>query len=299
MMASATLQHTVATPAAFRGAGVHGGLPVEVVVRPAPVDAGLVFVRTDLAGDNRVPVRADAVVDTRLHTVLGNAAGASVSTVEHLLAALAALGVDNAVIEIDGPETPIMDGSAQPFVQALDQAGRRAQARPRRCIEITAPVEVVVGDKRAALLPSDAPGLVMDVEIAFESAVIGRQRIELLADEGAVRRELVRARTFGFLSDAEVLRARGLALGAGLHNSVVVDGDRVLNPEGLRAPDEFVRHKALDALGDLYVLGAPILGRYEARFPGHALNNALARALLAQPGAWRSREFAPAFAHAG
>lgn len=297
-MGPATLQHTVAGPAVCRGVGVHSGAPVRLTVRPAPVNAGVVFVRVDVTDrDNRVPVSPTAVVDTRLHTVLGAVSGVTVSTVEHVLAALAGLGVDNAVVELDGPEAPIMDGSALPFVRALDQAGLRAQSAPRRLLEILEPVVVEHGDKRAALLPGE--GFALDVEIAFASAAVGRQRWVGALDETTFRRDLAPARTFGFVSEVEALRERGLARGAGLHNAVAIDGDRVMNPEGLRFADECVRHKALDALGDLYVLGAPILGRYEARYPGHALNNALARALADQPHAWRERRFEPAFAAAG
>ena len=280
-------QHTVAAPAICAGVGMHTGERVRLVIKPAPAGSGIVFVRTDVAGDGRVPVSAEAVVATRLGTVIANAAGTTVSTIEHLMAALAALGVDNAVIELDGPEVPIMDGSALPFVQLLDQAGRRAQSRSRRVIEITAPVVVTDGVKRAALVP--ARRFEVDFEISFSSAAIGRQRVTAAADEAGFRRELADARTFGFLHEVEALRAAGLARGGSMDNAVVVDGDRVLNPEGLRRPDEFVRHKALDAVGDLYVLGAPILGRFESSCGGHGLNNALCRALLARPDAWRVR----------
>lgn len=297
-MGSATFQHTLAAPTVCKGVGVHSGAPVRLTVRAAPVDTGVVFVRTDVVDrNNRVPVSPSAVVDTRLHTVLGNAAGVTVSTVEHVLAAFAGLGVDNAVVELDGPEAPIMDGSASPFVRALDRAGLRPQSAPRRYIEILEPVVVEHGGKRAALLPDHR--FALDVEIAFTNVAVGRQRWMGALDEANFRRELAPARTFGFVSEVEALRERGLARGAGLHNAVAIDGDRVLNPEGLRFPDECVRHKALDALGDLYVLGAPILGRYEARYPGHALNNALARALAERPEAWREHHFPPAFAAAG
>lgn len=294
-MSSASQQHTLATPATCRGVGVHSGRPVALTLRAAAAGSGLTFVRAD-AGGARVPVSAQAVVDTRLHTVLG-AGGVTVSTVEHLLAAFSALGVDNAVVELDGPELPIMDGSALPFIQALDRAGLRAQGEPRRMIEVLAPVVVEHGGKRAELAPGD--GFSMDVEIDFDTPAIGRQRLVLDIDEATVRRELAPARTFGFVGEVEALRAAGLARGAGLHNAVAIDGGRVVNPEGLRFPDECVRHKMLDALGDLYVLGAPLLGRYAARRPGHALNNALARALLARPKAWRWTAYAPALACAG
>jgi UDP-3-O-[3-hydroxymyristoyl] N-acetylglucosamine deacetylase len=279
-------EHTLAAPALCAGVGLHTGERVRLWIRPAPQRSGIVFVRMDVHGrDNRVPATAEAVVQTRLGTVIGNADGVTVSTIEHLMAAMAALGVDNAVVELDGPEVPIMDGSAEPFVRLLDRAGRRRQDAPRRTIEILQPVEVIEGDKRAALLPSDS--FEVAFEIAFPSAAIGRQAVDLVLDEDSFRAELADCRTFGFLNEVEALRRAGLARGGSMENAVVIDGDRVLNPEGLRRRDEFVRHKALDAVGDLYVLGAPIIGRFEGRYAGHGLNNAVVRALLARPQAWR------------
>lgn len=290
-------QHTLAGPAIFAGLGVHTGEHVRVAIRPAAPDAGIVFVRTDIKDrDNRVAVSGEGVIRTELGTVIGNGAGVTVSTIEHLMAAMAALGVDNAVVELDGPEVPIMDGSAEPFVQILDRAGRRRQDTPRRYIEITGAIEVVEGAKYASLTPSSR--FEVAFEIAFDSAAIGRQRVDVVADEAGFRKELSNCRTFGFLKDVEALRAKGLARGGSMDNAVVLDGDRVLNPEGLRRPDEFVRHKALDAVGDLYVLGMPIVGRFEGVLAGHGLNNLLVRELLAQPQAWRVRTFAPEMAEA-
>jgi len=257
-----------------------------------------VFVRTDLVKDNRVPVTAAAVSQSRLCTVISNAAGVTVATIEHLMAALAALEVDNAVIELDGPEVPIMDGSALPFVQLLDRAGRRRQDAERQFIEILETIEVVDGDKVVRLSPCDR--FEMAFEIEFGAKVIGRQRVDLAVTEQSFRDELADCRTFGFLSDVQALREAGLARGGSLENAVVIDGERVLNPEGLRRTDEFVRHKALDAVGDLYVLGAPLLGRFEGVYAGHALNNLLCRALLARPRAWRMQPAsAVALARAG
>jgi UDP-3-O-[3-hydroxymyristoyl] N-acetylglucosamine deacetylase len=257
-----------------------------VTVRPAAPGAGVRFIRTDLAAHNRVVTATAACVsDTRLSTTIANADGVTVATVEHLMAVFCALAIDNAVVEIDGPETPIMDGSCQPFVRAIDRGGRIAQPATRRYVEILAPLEVRDGDKRAALAPSDR--FEVAFEIAFEAAAIGRQCIDLTIDEVSFRRELADCRTFGFMHEVEALRAAGLARGGGLENAVVFEGGRVLNPEGLRRPDECVRHKVLDAIGDLYLLGAPLLGRYEGRYAGHTLNNALVRALLARPEAWR------------
>ncbi len=288
MSASAYFQHTVAGPVIFAGVGLHTGSHVRVAVRPAPVDAGVVFVRTDVHDrDNRVPVGPDAVCQTQLGTVINNAADVRVSTIEHLMAALAALAIDNCVVELDGPEVPIMDGSSEPFVQILDRAGRRKQEAARRYIEILKTVTVEEGDKRASLSPSDR--FEVAFEIAFASKAIGRQRVDLAVDEESFRAELSDCRTFGFVRDVEALRAIGLARGGTMENAVVIDGDRVLNPEGLRRPDEFVRHKALDAVGDLYVLGAPIIGRFEGVLAGHGLNNAVVRALMANPSAWRMR----------
>lgn len=279
------------SPALFAGVGVHTGAYTRVSVRPAAADTGVVFVRSDVKDrDNVVPARGDLVCKTQLGTVIGNAAGVTVATVEHLMATFAMLGVDNAVVEVDGPEMPIMDGSAAPFVRVLDRAGLRPQERARHFIEVLEPVEVVDGDKRAALTP--AAGFEVAFEIAFPTAAIGRQAIDLGMDEAAFRTELADCRTFGFLAEVEALRAMGLARGGSMDNAVVIDGDRILNPEGLRRPDEFVRHKALDAIGDLYLLGGPLIGRYEGVLAGHGLNNALVRAMLARPDAWRISSFA-------
>lgn len=281
-------QQTLKAPAIFAGVGVHTGAHVRVGVRPAAADHGIVFVRTDITDtDNRVPVSAEAVCKTQLGTVIANAAGVTVSTIEHLMAALVMCGIDNAVVELDGPEMPIMDGSSLPFLQVLDRAGRRSQDAPRRYIEIVETVEVVDGDKRAALKPADR--FEVAFEIRFDSKAIARQAVDLVMDETAFRNELADCRTFGFLHEVEALRAMGLARGGSMENAVVIDGDRVLNPEGLRRPDEFVRHKALDAIGDLYVLGMPVIGRFEGVLAGHGLNNALVRALVARPQAFRVR----------
>ena len=291
------LQHTLSGPAVCAGVGVHSGQRVRLAVRPAPADTGVVFVRTDIADrDNRIPVSTEAVTCTQLNTKISNASGVSVSTIEHLMAALSALDVDNVTVEVDGPEVPIMDGSALPFVQLLDRAGRRTQAQPRRYIEVTAPVEVQDGAKRAALLPCER--FEVAFEIAFPSAAIGRQAVDLSITERSFRDRLAAARTFGFVHEVEALRRLGLARGASLDNAIALDGDAILNAEPLRFRDEFVRHKALDAIGDLYVLGAPVIGRFETRYGGHALNNVLVRALMADPFAWRMRTFASDLAEA-
>ena len=292
------LERTVVAPAIIAGVGVHTGQRVRLSVRPAPVGSGIVFVRSDITDrDNRIPVSGEAVIDARLNTMIENAAGVRLSTIEHLMAAFCALGVSNAVVEVDGPELPILDGSALPFVQLLDRAGFRSQEAPLRYIEILEPIRVTDGDKSAALLPCDR--YEMRFEIDFPTPVIGNQSVDFVVDEATFRSEIMAARTFGFAHEVEALRRAGLARGGSLENAVVIDGDQILNPEGLRMEREFVRHKALDAIGDLYVLGAPILGRYEGVRAGHAVNNKLVRALLAQPNAWRETILAPHLAQAG
>jgi UDP-3-O-[3-hydroxymyristoyl] N-acetylglucosamine deacetylase len=285
----AELQATLAGPAILAGVGIHTGEHVRLSIRPALVNTGIVFVRTDIRDrDNRVAARGENVTKTQLGTVIENAAGVTVSTIEHLMAAFWAVGIDNAVVELDGPEVPIMDGSSANFLALLDRVGVKTQTEPRRYIEILEPVEVIDGDKRATLSPAD--GFELAFEIHYDnSAAIGRQRVDMVMDGAAFRAELADCRTFGFLEEVEALRRMGLARGGSLENCVVIDGDRVLNPDGLRRPDEFVRHKALDAIGDLYVLGAPIRGRFEGICAGHSMNNAVVRALLAQPQAWRLR----------
>ncbi len=291
-------QRTTVAPAIIAGVGVHTGDRVRLAVRPAPTGTGIVFVRTDIKDrDNRIPVSGEAVVDTRLNTMIENAAGVRLSTIEHLMAAFAALGVSNAVVEVDGPELPILDGSALQFVQLLDRAGFRRQEAPVRYIEILEPIRVQDGDKTAALLPCDR--YEMRFEIDFGTPVIGNQVVDFVVDEETFRDEIMAARTFGFAHEVEALRAAGLARGGSLENCVVIDGDQILNPGGLRMEREFVRHKALDAIGDLYVLGAPLLGRYEGVKAGHAINNLLVRELLANPQAWREVTRVPELAMAG
>jgi UDP-3-O-[3-hydroxymyristoyl] N-acetylglucosamine deacetylase len=266
--------------------GIHTGQVTHVTLRPAGPSAGVRFLRTDIKDrDPAIAARGESVVQTRLGTVIGNADGVTVSTIEHLMAAFCGLGVDNVLVEIDGPEVPIMDGSCRAFVAAIDSAGRKAQAAGRRHIEILERVVVEEDGKSASLSPAD--GFEVAFEIDFDSGAIGRQRVDITVDEVTFREELAASRTFGFLHEVEALRGAGLARGGSLDNTLVIEGDKVLNPEGLRRFDEFVRHKALDAVGDLYLLGAPLLGRYEGLYAGHGLNNALVRAVAARPDAWR------------
>jgi UDP-3-O-[3-hydroxymyristoyl] N-acetylglucosamine deacetylase len=298
MMLQDQNEQTLAHAAIIAGMGLHTGEPVRMLVRPASAGTGVVFVRTDVTDrDNRVAALAHNVTKTTLGTVITNAAGVSVSTIEHVMAAFAALSLDNVVVELDGPEVPIMDGSAEPFVQLLDQAGFRRQITPQSVIEILKPVEVIDGDKRAALLPSDQ--FEVRFEIDFPGTPIGHQAVDLVVTEQSFRDELAAARTFGFLDGVEALRAAGLARGGSLDNAIVIDGDHIMNEGGLRFADEFARHKALDAIGDLYVLGMPILGRFEGIRAGHGLNNALVRELLSRPDAYRVVTRGPALAQVG
>ena len=279
-------QVTLARPVLLEGVGIHTGQVTRVTLRPAPAGAGVRFLRTDVNDrDPAIAARAEAVCATRLGTVIGNGDGVTVSTIEHLMAAFCGLGVDNVLVEIDGPEVPIMDGSCGAFVEAIDAAGRRAQNARRRYIEILESIVVTEDGKSAALHPAD--GFEMAFEIAFDTSAIGRQSVDLSIDEVTFREELAGCRTFGFLHEVEALRRAGLARGGTLDNTLVIEGDKVINPGGLRRADEFVRHKALDAVGDLYLLGAPLMGRYEGRYSGHGLNNALARAVMSRPEAWR------------
>ncbi|MBY0562561.1 MAG: UDP-3-O-acyl-N-acetylglucosamine deacetylase [Hyphomonadaceae bacterium] len=270
------------------GVGVHSGSHVRMALMPAPANSGIVFVRSDVRGvDNAIRAHADLISDTRNCTAIRNAAGVELATVEHLLSACAGLGIDNLLVEIDGPEVPILDGSSAPFVRVLLNAGIEQQRASRCVIRVLEPIEVRMGAKSAALLPSEGfEGLDLDVTIRFADPAIGVQRRRIELTPKSFLGEIADARTFGFLSDVEMLRAAGLGRGASLDNAVVVDAGRVVNPEGLRFEDEFVRHKLLDAIGDLAMAGASICGRFVADQPGHALNARLVRALLDTPEAW-------------
>jgi UDP-3-O-[3-hydroxymyristoyl] N-acetylglucosamine deacetylase len=259
-----------------------------LALTPAAADTGIVFVRSDVRdADNVIYAHADHVCTQRNCTSLRNAAGVEIHTVEHLLSACAGLGIDNLVVEVDGSELPILDGSSAPFVQVLMNAGLKTLTAPQRMIRILEPIEVRMGAKSAAFLPADEfEGLDLDVTIRFADPAIGVQRRRVQLSEDAFLNDVAHARTFGFLADAEKLRAAGLARGASMDNSVVIDAGQVVNPEGLRFDDEFVRHKLLDAIGDLALAGAPICGRFVADQPGHALNARLVRALLDTPEAW-------------
>ena len=269
------------------GVGVHSGLPVTLTLHPADADTGLRFLRTRVDGwqEREIPADMSAVTATEFATVLGDASGPLVSTAEHVLAALAGLGVDNAIVEIDGPEAPIMDGSAAPFVAAIDAVGLEILDRPRRYIKVLKPVGVSKGDAYGEIRPNPR-GFRVEAEIEFEHALIGRQALALDIKAETFRRDIARARTFGFLRDVASLWNAGYALGASLENTLVVSDNRILNPEGPRFPDEFVRHKVLDAVGDLALAGAPLLGTYRSVRGVHKLNHALLCALMADASAW-------------
>ena len=286
-------QTTLRHPVAVSGIGVHSGLPVTLTLHPADDDAGIVFQRIAADGAIEREIRADvrAVTATEFATVLGDAKGPLCSTAEHLLAALRGLYVDNVVVEIDGPEVPIMDGSAAAFVDAIDQAGLTARALPRRYIEVIKPVSVSKDGAYGELRPYQH-GFHVEAEIDFDHPLIGQQALSLDIEPDTFRREIARARTFGFMRDVSKLWSAGYALGASFENTLVVSEDRVLNPEGLRFSDEFVRHKVLDAIGDLALAGQPLLAAYKTVCGGHKLNHAVLSALMSDRSAWRVVEAA-------
>jgi UDP-3-O-[3-hydroxymyristoyl] N-acetylglucosamine deacetylase len=280
-------QTTLRSQATVTGVGVHSGLPVNLTIGPASIDAGFIFVRSGLeSGDREVRAAPEAVIATEFQTVLGDAEGPLVSTAEHVLAALRGMGVDNATIEVDGPEVPIMDGSAAPFVTAIEQAGIVTQSAPRRFIQVLKPVQVALGDSYGELRPY-AGGFRIEVEIYFANPVIGQQEFSLELGAEGFRREVARARTFGCMNDVARLWSAGFALGASFENSVVFDEERLLNPEGLRFADECVRHKVLDVIGDLALAGLPLLGAFRSVRGGHKVNHAVLIALMADRTAWR------------
>lgn len=285
MLSQRTLKNTIRAT----GVGLHTGEKVLLTLRPAAVDTGIVFCRTDLA--ERVEIRATAgnVVDTMLATTIAasTAPGAPrISTIEHLMSALCGLGIDNVRVEVSAPELPVMDGSAAPFVFLLQSAGIEEQPAPRRCIRVLRRVEVRSGDAWCALEPAD--GFTVRYELHYDHPVFRQHvcRAAVRVSPMSFIKEVSRARTFGLLSDYEMLRARNLGRGGSLDNAVVIDDYRILNRDGLRQPDEFVKHKILDAIGDLYMLGGPLIGEFTGYKSGHGTNNMLARALLAQPDAY-------------
>lgn len=279
------MQSTLARAVTFEGTGLHLGRPARMTVRPAAANKGIRFRRVDLPGSTPVPALWNRVERSPLMTRLSNGEGTEVSTVEHVMAALWGCGIHNATVELDGPEPPILDGSSAGFVRPLLDAGVVTLDAPLSAIEILEPVEVASGDARARLEPCDR--LRIDFEIDFDEYAIGHQSLSLDMANGTFVRELCDSRTFCRQRDVEAMQANGLALGGTLRNAVVVEGANVLSPGGLRHPDEAVRHKMLDCMGDLALAGAPILGRYVGVRSGHAVTNQLLRSLFARPGAWR------------
>jgi UDP-3-O-[3-hydroxymyristoyl] N-acetylglucosamine deacetylase len=279
------MQKTIQKDVSCYGIGLHSGAQVMMTLRPAVADHGVIFVRADrVDGDNRIPALYDRVIDTRLCTVIGNDAGASVGTIEHLMSALRGCGVDNVIVELDGPEVPIMDGSAAPFVELIEEAGLRVQQQPRRAIQVLKEIIVEEAGKIARLSPAN--GFVFGGEIEFAHPSIGKQTFETRLVNGNFRHDIAGARTFGFVHEVEMMRKNGLARGGSLDNAIVLSDTGILNQGGLRYDDEFIRHKLLDAIGDLYLAGGPILGAYDGFKAGHAMNNAVLRKLFATPGAW-------------
>jgi UDP-3-O-[3-hydroxymyristoyl] N-acetylglucosamine deacetylase len=287
MLKQRTLKNTIKTT----GVGLHTGARVEIVLRPAPSNAGIVFHRVDFERPVSIPADALHVGETRLSSTLRQD-GAAISTVEHLMSALAGLGIDNLHVDVAGPEVPIMDGSAGPFVFLLQSAGIVEQDAHKRYLRVASPVEVRDGDKWARFEPFN--GFKLDFTIDFPHPMFGSENRHVVIDfaEHSYVKEVARARTFGFMQDLEAMREAGLGLGGSLQNAVVLDEYRVLNSEGLRYDNEFVKHKVLDAIGDLYLLGHPLIGQYTAFKSGHGLNNAVARALLARTDAFELVTFA-------
>ncbi len=281
-------QRTIAQHVAISGIGLHSGQRINMTLRSADAGTGIIFHRTDGNQVVSIEARSENVVDTQLATVLGRG-NTRISTVEHLLAALAAYGIDNLHIDIDGPEVPIMDGSAAPFASIIEDAGLRNLPKSRKFLAIRKPITVIDGEKRVNIIPSRFFRVTFD--IAFEHPCIALQQRSVKVTSETFRRDLSPARTFGFLRDVEQLKAAGLARGGSLENAIVVDDERILNPEGLRFQDEFVRHKILDAVGDLSLLCYPILGHVRAYKAGHDINHQLVEKILATPEAWQLLEF--------
>jgi UDP-3-O-[3-hydroxymyristoyl] N-acetylglucosamine deacetylase len=282
-------QNTILSTINCVGVALHSGQKVSLTLRPAEKNTGIVFRRTDIAGSRDIIASWDNVVDTRMCTTIGNDDGVRISTIEHLMSAFSGCGVDNVFVDVNGPEVPAMDGSAQPFVFLIECAGLLEQDANRRVIEILKPVRVVVGDKMAEFIPSDVFSVAFEID--FESEVIAKQAISLTLVNGTYKKEVSRARTFGFMNEVEHLKAAGLGLGGSLDNAVIVEDNKVLNENGLRYADEFVRHKVLDAVGDLYTAGGIFMGSYKGVRSGHSMTNQLLRALFADKSAWRFVDF--------
>jgi len=282
-------QRTIQREVSCAGIGLHSGTKVGLKLKPANTDEGITFIRSDLPGSPRISANLDNVVDTRHATTIG-VGNAKVSTIEHLMAAVMAMGIDNIDIEVDSPEAPIMDGSAAPLVYLLKTAGILTQRKLRRFVFIRKPIVVSEGDKKIVALP--AANLQIDYQIDFDHPLLKRQRYRFLQSAAAFEKEISRARTFGFLHEVELLKKNGLALGGSLDNAVVLGDFNVLNPDGLRYQDEFVRHKILDFIGDISLFGAPIIGQFIAHKGGHTMNHQLLNAMRLNPDHWMEVRFA-------
>lgn len=282
-------QHTLRARTTIKGVGLHTGKTIRMDLIPAEAGEGIVFVRTDIRqGDNVIPALWNKVVDTQLCTVIGNENGASVGTIEHLMSALRGCGIDNLRIEIDGPEVPILDGSAMLFVERIEQVGKQEQDAPRRAIRVLKEVSVELDGKRVSLKPDE--GSLFEGEINFDHDDIGHQAFSTRLINGNFKHDIAEARTFGFLHEVEYMRSQGLALGGSLENAIVLSPEAVMNPEGLRFSNEFIRHKLLDAIGDLYLAGGVILGAYDGVKAGHMMNNKILHALFADEANWEYAE---------
>ena len=291
-MLNSKYQHTVNKDIIIQGVGVHSGEKAALKISPAAEKSGIIFLRTDRNDvNNIIKAKWDNVSDTKLCTNISNKEGVSVSTVEHLMSAFSVLGVDNAVVEIDGSEVPIMDGSAKELIQAIKGVGLKRQKIQRKAIKIIKPISVSEKDSEVSLSPSDKRKFSFKLE--YDNKVIGSQEHSYILDEDSFEKEIAPARTFGLLHEVEYLRSIGLARGGSLENAVVVDGDKILNSEGLRFENEFVRHKLLDAVGDLYMSGMPIIGDYHGHKAGHALNNQLLHELFANPDCFEIIDYSP------
>ncbi len=285
------LQRTLKQTISATGVGLHSGERVKLTLHPAAPDTGIVFRRTDLPEPVEVAAQPSLVNDTRLSSTLVTDTGVRVGTIEHLMSAFAGLGIDNVVVDVTAAEIPIMDGSAAPFIFLLQTAGIEEQARPKKFIRVKQPVEVVEGDKWVKLVPHE--GFSVELSIEFNHPAFNRapQTVHIDFASRSYIDEISRARTFGFMHEVEYMRQHGLGRGGNLNNAIVIDDEYVLNPEGLRFPDEFVRHKILDAIGDLYIVGHPLIAAFSGHKSGHALNNKLLRVLLATPDAWEFVSF--------
>lgn len=281
-----TSQRTLKKKITIQGVGLHTGLQITMHILPAPVNHGIEFIRTDIKdANNKIPAKWDHVTNTQLCTVISNDSGASVGTIEHVMAALRGLNIDNAILELDGQEVPIMDGSSMPFIHAIEKnGGTEAQSESRRMIKVLKEVSVEKDGKRVTLKPDEA--CVFAGEITFDHEKIGHQRFETQLVNGNFKHDIAEARTFGFYHEAQWLRSQGLGLGGSLDNAIILDEDAVMNPGGLRFQNEFIRHKLLDAIGDLYLAGAPILGLYDGVKAGHAMNNAILHELFSSDENW-------------